>query len=151
MGLLGGVERGRECDGAGLGVGCGVGGTVGASVSKFASTIAASPSTVASGSASMGLPHLAQKRAVSGTWQPQNVQNMEVGFYHSHGRTTNLCLLLAYLFDLNRSPVRQNFRHSLHDFIGVVAHGQDAVGPMSRSVLEQQFVRFLSRFFTQLR
>ena len=41
----------------------------------------------------------------------------------------------ADFFYLHGSPVRQNFRDSLHHFIGVVAHRQDAVGSVLRRML----------------
>jgi hypothetical protein len=66
-------------------------------------------------------------------------------------KATNPSSMSGYFFDLYRGSVRQNFRHSLHHFIGVVAHGEDAVCPVLRSVLEQQLVGFLTRLFAELR
>jgi hypothetical protein len=124
VGLEGGAERGRECDGAWRGVAIAGGGKSGAMVSWLASRMAASPSTVASGSApSIGLPHFAQNRAVAGTLLPQEMQNMEAKFYHSLRRITNSITQSADLFDLNCGPIGQHFRHTLHHFVGVIAHG----------------------------
>ena len=81
--LLAEATRGREGGLTGRGVDCRAGGRSGARVSRFASP-GKSPSTVAFGSLSPStrLPHFAQNRAVSETDAPQEVQNMEAGFYH---------------------------------------------------------------------
>jgi hypothetical protein len=142
------MERGRECDGASRGVAIRAFGTCGAIVSRFSSTMAALPNTVASGwTSSTALPHFAQNRAVAGSWWPQDMQNMGVGFYHPCRQGTNSSLRSGDPLDLDRGAVRQYFRYSLHDFIRVIPHGQNAICPMFRRVLQQQFIRFLSSLF----
>jgi len=52
-------------------------------------------------------------------------------------------------FDLNGRPVCQNFRDTLHYFVGVVSHRQNGVGSVLRCVFQQQFIRFSTRFFAK--
>src|SRR5215469_6291379 len=90
VGFDGGAECGRGWDEGWRGVGNRAAGRSAARVSRSSAETAVSPSVASGSTDSVGLPQLAQNRAVDETFPPQDVQNMDAGFYHLAEGATNL-------------------------------------------------------------
>ena len=85
---------------------------------------------------STGAPQLEQKRPVEEISALQDEQTMAGGFYHcAFGWRWRAGRLLGGALDLHGGAVGEDFGHALHDFGGVVAHGDYGVGAMLGGVL----------------
>src|SRR5580692_7987255 len=129
------------------------GGTGGAMVSS--SALRSLESMVAAVFRSRAPPQAEQNRPFEETCAPQEEQYMgcEILSLPRADREPPRSprRALGDAFHQHSRAVGQHFRDALHDFRGIVAHGDDGVRAMIAGVLQKQFVGVLARFFAKVR
>lgn len=145
--------RGGRAEGGGVGVLRG-GGAEGAIVSCV--ELSSSESIVAAALGSSDPPQEEQNRFVEETCAPQEEQYMGkrdsiIARWLAATYRKSVQRSLRDTLDQNGGAVGQHLGDALHDFRGIILHGDDGVSTMLTGMLQEQFVSIFPRFFAEVR